>query len=123
VNDAQPGCHVLVNRQLLAIVVHNLLDNAVKYTRRGYVRLNASYDEEKIYLRFIDTGIGMPVAVAAWINQFRNGVSVAERRPPSYDGIGLVIVMELLQLINGNISVSPNRGGGTVVDITLGVIQ
>jgi hypothetical protein len=31
--------------------------------------------------------------------------------------------MELLQLINGNMRVSPNNGNGTVVDITLAVIR
>lgn len=123
VNDTQAGSFVLVNRQLLAIVVHNLLDNAVKYTRKGYVRLKASCDEEKIHLQFIDTGIGMPPAVTSWIKQFKNGMSVAERRPPSYDGIGLLIVMELLQLINGSISVRSNEGNGTVIDVTLAVIE
>jgi signal transduction histidine kinase len=123
VNDTRPGSLVLVNRQLLAIVVHNLLDNAVKYTRKGYVQLQASCDEENIYIRFTDTGIGMPAAVTAWINQYRNGTSVAENKPPSYDGIGLLIVMELLQLINGGIAVSPNDGNGTVIDVTLAVVK
>lgn len=123
VNDTQPGTLVLVNRQLLAIVVHNLLDNAVKYTRKGYVRLQAACDEEKIHIRFIDTGIGMPAVVTAWINQYRNGMSVTKGKPPSYDGIGLLIVMELLQLINGSITVSQNDSNGTDIDITLAVVK
>ena len=123
VNDTQPGTLVLVNRQLLAIVIHNLLDNAVKYTRKGYVRLQASCDEENIYIRIMDTGIGMPAGVASWSNQSRNGMPVTEGKPPSYDGIGLLIVLELLQLINGNIVIKPNDGGGTVVDIMLAIVK
>lgn len=123
VNDTQPGSLVLVNRQLLAIVVHNLLDNAVKYTRKGHVWLKASCDEEKIHISFSDTGIGMPELITAWINQHRNGIPVMEGKPPSYDGIGLLMVMELLQLINGSITVNQNDYNGTVIDITLAVIK
>lgn len=123
VNDTLPGSFVLVNRQLLAVVVHNLLDNAVKYTQEGYIRIKASCDKESIHIQFIDTGIGMPPVLAAWINQYRRGMSVTEKRPNSYDGIGLLMVMELLQLINGSISVSSNKGRGTVIDITLDVIE
>jgi ligand-binding sensor domain-containing protein/signal transduction histidine kinase len=123
VNDTRPGSLVLVNRQLLAIVVHNLLDNAVKYTRKGYVRLQASSDEENIYIRISDTGIGMPEALSVWMNQNRNGMSIAEGKPHSYDGIGLLIVIELLQLINGSIVVSPNDGNGTIIDVTLAVVK
>lgn len=123
VNDTQPRSLVLVNRQLLAIVIHNLLDNAVKYTRKGYVRLKASCDGEDIHIQFIDTGIGMPPEMTAWINQYRNGMSITAGRPPSYDGIGLLMVMELLQLINGSITVNPNDGSGTVINIRLTVIE
>lgn len=123
INETQQGSLVLVNRQLLAIVIHNLLDNAVKYTRKGFVKLQASCDEEKISIRVTDTGIGMPAVVMDWINQYRNGMPVTEGKPPSYDGIGLLMIMELLQLINGSIVVEPNGGGGTVIDITLDVIR
>jgi two-component sensor histidine kinase len=51
------------------------------------------------------------------------GVPIMEGKPASHDGIGLIMVMELLQLINGNMRVSPNNGYGTVVDITLTVIR
>ncbi len=123
INDTPPGTMVLVNRQLLAIVIHNLLDNAVKYTRNGHVRLLGLSDEEKIRIRLEDTGIGMPLLVTAWINQYGNGSPVTQGKPLGYDGIGLLMVMELLQLINGNIAVSPNDGGGTVIEITLDVIR
>lgn len=123
VNETSPGSLVLVNRQLLAIVVHNLLDNAVKYTRKGQVRLQAFSDEENIYIRIADTGIGMPEALSAWMNQNRNGMSIAEGKPHAYDGIGLLIVMELLQLISGSIVVSPNTGNGTIIDITLAIVK
>ncbi|SFD74565.1 Signal transduction histidine kinase [Chitinophaga sp. CF118] len=123
INQTLPGTLVLVNRQLLAIVIHNLLDNAVKYTKKGSIQLKASSDDEKIHIQFIDTGIGMPPQVINWINQYRKETPIMEGKPSSYDGIGLLMVVELLQLINGNIMITPNIGNGTIIDITLDVIK
>jgi signal transduction histidine kinase len=122
-NDTPPRSLALVNRQLLAIVVHNLLDNAVKYTRKGYIRLKASVEAEGIHIQFIDTGIGMPEEMMMWLNHYRKGMSVTEQKPPSYDGMGLMMVVELLQLINGSIHAQRHDGGGTVIDIRLAVIE
>jgi signal transduction histidine kinase len=123
INNTQLHTVVLVNRQLLAIVIHNLLDNAVKYTRKGSIQLETCCNEEEILIRFIDTGVGMSPAVINWIDQYRRGVPIMEGKPASHDGIGLIMVMELLQLINGDIRVSPNNDHGTVIDITLAVIR
>lgn len=123
VNATGPGFPVLVNRQLLAIIIHNLLDNAVKYTRKGSILLKASSEGKWCHIQFIDTGIGMPPEVITWVNRYRKGMPVTEQKPPSYDGIGLMIVMELLQLIDGIISVVPNDDGGTVINITMTIIE
>jgi signal transduction histidine kinase len=122
-NDTAPGCLALVNRQLLAIVVHNLVDNAVKYTRKGSIRLKAACDAKSIHIQFCDTGIGMPQPMIDWLNHYRPGISVTEQRPPSSDGIGLMMVVELLELINGSIAVRHNDDGGTVIDVILAVIE
>ncbi|KAA2245735.1 hypothetical protein F0L74_07220 [Chitinophaga agrisoli] len=122
-NLTAPGAMALVNRQLLAIVVHNLLDNAVKYTRRGSIQLNAWCTAEKIHIRFKDTGIGMPPAISGWINQYEMGASVLDGKPASYNGIGLLMVMELLQLINGSITLDANSNEGATVHITLNMIN
>ncbi|HJT75488.1 MAG TPA: ATP-binding protein, partial [Chitinophaga sp.] len=118
-----PDTIVLVNRQLLAVVIHNLLDNAVKYTRKGYIQIQASCDTEQIRIRFADTGIGMPPAIINWITQYKEASSNIEGKPSSPDGIGLMMVIELLQLLNGDIAVTPNKDQGTIIDITLDVIR
>lgn len=112
-NKAVPDMKVLVNRQLLAVVMHNLLDNAVKYTSRGSITIETAYQGNLVSIRFIDTGIGMQPVLADWVNQY-NATDIQV-----HNGIGLLIVMELLQLINGKLAVAPNKEGGTEVSVLL----
>ncbi|MVT09089.1 sensor histidine kinase [Chitinophaga tropicalis] len=118
-----PDTVVLVNRQLLAVVIHNLLDNAVKYTRKGYIQIQASCYAEQIHIRFADTGIGIPPAIINWITQYKEMPANTEGKLSSPDGIGLMMVIELLQLLNGDITVTANKDQGTIIDITLDVIR
>ncbi len=122
-NLTLPDTMALVNRQLLAIVVHNLLDNAVKYTRKGRIELSAWCHADKIHIRFKDTGIGMPATIIGWISQYQRGASVLQGKPASYNGIGLLMVMELLQLINGDIALEIGSQEGTTLHITLDMIN
>lgn len=112
-NDTTPGSKVMVNRQLLAVVMHNLLDNAVKYTTQGSIHMEAIHQGNEVCIRFIDTGIGMQPVLADWVNQY-NATDTQV-----HNGIGLLIVIELLLLINGRLKVMPNKDAGTTVSVIL----
>jgi len=115
VNDIPPGTTVVINRQLLAVVLHNLLDNAVKYTTRGGVKLSAERDERLLTIHLLDTGPGIPVEVRDWINQAENdGMGNF-----SNAGIGLILVKELLPLIKGRLFAGPGIDGGTKISLQL----
>jgi signal transduction histidine kinase len=112
-NDTEPGRKVMVNRQLLAVVMHNLLDNAVKYTTQGSIHMEAVQQGNEVCIKFIDTGIGMQPVLADWVNQY-NATDTQV-----HNGIGLLIVIELLLLINGRLKVIPNKDAGTTVSVVL----
>lgn len=120
-NQAGKGIRLPVNRQLLAIVVNNLLDNAVKYTVSGSVCLAASYEEGgAVSIRVTDTGIGMQPEIREWINGNRT-VTTDDKQPFMQTGIGLVIVIELLEQINGKLFVHSNEELGTSMEVLLNV--
>ncbi|SKC95345.1 Signal transduction histidine kinase [Chitinophaga ginsengisegetis] len=117
INHIPPGITVVVNKLLLAVVLHNLLDNAIKYTAMGVVELTAERGEGVLTIHLSDTGYGMPPAIRDWINHAEkdgNG---------QYDsaGIGLILVKELLTLINGRMFAYPGVNGGTKVSLQLRV--
>lgn len=115
INSISPGMVVMVNKLLLAVVLHNLLDNAVKYTVRGYVELTAERDDRALTIHLQDTGPGMPPAVRDWINHTGN----EDPRYPGGGGIGLILVMELLTVINGKLSAHPGIDGSACVSLQL----
>ncbi|NLR59552.1 hypothetical protein HGH93_15670 [Chitinophaga polysaccharea] len=106
---------VMVNKLLLAVVLHNLLDNAVKYTSRGTIEITTEEGMNGITIHISDTGAGMPPAVMDWINHPKNDGNWHSHST----GIGLVLVKELLPVINASLLASPRIGGGTILSLWL----
>lgn len=122
VNGSAPA---MVNRQLLGVVVHNLLDNAVKYTTSGTITLETERVGDMGVIRIIDTGIGMHPRLQERINAHTRGKYLLgdNHWPDEHRGLGLLIVIELLQLINGRLKIQPNEGGGTRVSVVLHLVS
>jgi signal transduction histidine kinase len=115
INNIPPEITVVGNKLLLAVVLHNLLDNAVKYTPRGVVELTAERGERVLTVHVMDTGYGMSPAIRDWINHM-------EKDGPIHfggAGIGLILVKELLTVINGRLFAYPGVNGGTKVSLQL----
>lgn len=104
-NQIPDSLQIYTDRQLLSIVVHNLLDNAVKYTSGGIVTLSAFTVDKRVHLALQDTGIGMDETI------FSRPVSFNAAEP----GLGLVITRQLLAMINGRIEIKSSPGVGTTV--------
>ncbi|MGN6420557.1 MAG: ATP-binding protein [Pseudobacter sp.] len=99
------------NQPLLAIIVHNLIDNAVKVTENGTITLSGMLGEAGFILRITDTGIGISQDLQQWIN-----ATVPQENSPvstnySNSGIGLYIVKDLVKLLGISLSVSSNGAG------------
>lgn len=100
-------------------LLHNLIDNAVKYTDRGGVAVSLqAFDASAalLRLRIADTGPGLPAAAAGTVTQ---GLEPVPHQPGRGRGIGLAVVRALLLQLGGSIEVSWNPGGGTTVDLAI----
>lgn len=111
----------LVDEDLLVLAVHNLLDNAYKYTRPGdHVQLKVIVAQE-LTLSVSDTGVGIsPEALAhVWEELYRG--QQMEKIPGS--GIGLALVKAIVERHEGEVHIESRVEHGTTVTLRLPMLS
>jgi two-component system sensor histidine kinase ResE len=102
---------IRADRARLKQVFINLLDNAIKYNRKGgsvVVRLNA--DGERVTAHVQDTGEGIPAQDLPHIFEKMYRVERRQGRPVEGSGLGLSIVRRIVEQHGGSISVQSHEG-------------
>jgi signal transduction histidine kinase len=115
------------DRSLLMHVLLNLLDNAVKFTDSGRVRIAASLSNlpecsscgPTIEFEVIDTGIGMPKDKIALAFERFCQLDPSTTHKAGGTGLGLAIVSKAVELMGGDISVESDAGHGTRFTVRL----
>jgi two-component system sensor histidine kinase RpfC len=117
--------HMLVGDDLrIQQVLINLIGNALKFTRRGFVRVSASALEQtdhEVTLRFEvrDTGIGIPPENAGRIfDRFTQGDPRIHRQFGG-SGLGTTICKHLVELMGGAIGFDSQPENGTTFWFTV----
>ena len=108
----------------LSQVVYNVIDNAIKYTPRGgHVRVELVRSGKKAVVRIADTGIGIPEHDLNHIFDRFYRVDKARSRETGGTGLGLSIVKQIVNLHDGDITVTSAENQGSTFVITLPLIN
>ena len=119
---------VLIGDQLrIRQVLTNLLNNAVKFTEKGYVRLRIELIdlvEEQIRLRFCveDTGAGIPKEKQELLFEKYTQAEASTTRKYGGTGLGLNIARKLVELMGGKIELESEEGKGSRFYFTINLI-
>jgi signal transduction histidine kinase len=101
-------------------VLHNLVENAIKYSPRGgeiHVRLTVRDEHAEVAVR--DEGIGIPAtALARLFERFFRAPNASAQRI-SGTGIGLYVIREIITLHGGTIDVVSTEGRGSTFTVSL----
>jgi len=97
----------------------NIIDNAIKYTVNGRIRIKILEKPESVEIRFIDTGTGIPKDDQNRIFERFYTVDKSRSKKHGGTGLGLSIVKHIVGLHNGTINVESEQGKGTVFIITI----
>ena len=108
----------------LGQILTNFVNNAVKFTERGEIRLNIELIErtgEKVQLKFSvrDTGIGMTKEQAAKLFQPFTQADMSTTRKHGGTGLGLTISRRLVELMGGRIWLESEPGAGSTFYFTV----
>ncbi len=106
--------HVHTDPDLLEQVLRNLVSNAIKYTRGGWVRLRAAPDPPWVNIEVMDSGIGIPADQLQLIGEEFYQIGVPSNSTREGYGLGLSIVKRLVKLLGIELRVSSELGKGSV---------
>jgi signal transduction histidine kinase len=98
-------------------VLINLVENAIRYTEEGYIKIKLFSEESKVVIEIEDTGIGIPENEIPFLFDRFYRVEKSRSRQYGGTGLGLSIVKHLVSLQNGSINVQSKVGKGTKVRI------
>ncbi|MBT9489145.1 MAG: PAS domain S-box protein [Rubrivivax sp.] len=101
------------DRRKLYQVLVNLVNNAIKFTPRGEVRVHAWRADGDLHVAVQDTGIGIPPEqLGALFQPFRQ-LDASLRRTHEGTGLGLYLSQRLMALLGGRIEVRSEPGSGS----------
>ncbi|BDD94288.1 sensor histidine kinase [Pandoraea sp. NE5] len=112
--DLDHAHHVMANRSALAIVLSNLIENAVRHTDRGRVRISYLGG----WLHIEDTGPGIPTGALPYV--FDRYYQAEDQQSGKRGfGIGLSIVRKICDRYGWSIELASEPGSGTRVSLRL----
>jgi PAS domain S-box-containing protein len=114
-----PPARLVTDQRKLSIVLRNLIGNALKFTRRGRVRLDVRILPSQIDFVVSDTGIGIrPEDREAIFEMFRQADQSDSRRFGG-TGLGLYIVRRYVEQLSGRIVLDSTPGEGSTFTVSI----
>ena len=121
VSDNTPS-NLFGDKTKIKEIINNILDNSFKYTNKGSISLtiNSVLDNDicNLIIEIKDTGIGIK---SEDLNKIFNGNDIDNdiNSNGNRDGLGLLVSKDLVNLLNGTITVSSYYGSGSVFTINI----
>ncbi|MBL8002502.1 MAG: hypothetical protein JNL05_11115 [Flavobacteriales bacterium] len=121
VNHIAGGTTTITDRDMVCVVMRNVVLNALKHTQNGSVQASSESRHQELRIIVSDTGSGMGAEEVERIRALRD--TRHEGQPLPLDqadgGLGYVIITDLLRLIGGSFELDSKPGKGTTVTIRL----
>ncbi|WP_413112273.1 LuxQ periplasmic sensor domain-containing protein [Thaumasiovibrio sp. DFM-14] len=117
--DIDQGAYCITDRARLIQVLFNLMSNAVKFTHQGSITLSVIQKEDILEFSVTDTGIGIDKSNLETLYQPFTQAEAYTTREYDGNGLGLSIVKNLVQLLDGKINVESTVSVGSCFTVRI----
>jgi len=114
-----PLFYVAANPERLREVIMNLIDNAMKFTPEGGIRVVLEGNDKEVTVSINDTGVGIAQEDIAHLFQKFYRIDNSATRTIGGTGLGLYLCRNLIEAYNGRIWVESKPGEGSSFRFTL----
>lgn len=114
---------VNIDKDRFKQVLINIIGNAVKYTKKGDIKINQYIEKNYFYIRISDTGIGMTAEEQKKLFEKFYRVRNSDTEDIRGTGLGLWITAEIIREMNGKISVESIKGVGSHFIVSFPIIS
>lgn len=121
-NSINENDGVLADKNLLALVIRNLISNALKFSYAGKtIWLSMKQHENELTICIADEGMGMSAEAMEQINQDTSStmISTYGTNKEKGTGLGLMLCKSFLSMMSGTLSATTNQPQGTIMLIHL----
>lgn len=116
-NFPDASLNILIDELRIRQVLVNLINNSIKFTNEGSVAVETNWKNDQVIFKVKDTGAGMSDALRKdMFKAFKRGEGARKEQGA---GLGLSIVRQLIDLMDGEIACESSLGKGTEFTVTL----
>ena len=108
-----PPAIICADLDQLNEILDNIIENAIKYTKQGGVKVSVDVDSNRVRFTVADTGIGIPEEDVPHLFQKFYRVDNSQTREIGGTGLGLYLIKRLADNIGGTIGVKSVYGQGS----------
>lgn len=120
--NLNPEIIVMIDEDRMQQVLHNVLDNAIRYTHQnGDIMITLRQIDDYCELSIKDTGIGIDTEHLENLGERFYRVDKARSRQHGGTGLGPAIVRQIVHIHDGQWKIESEKGNGTTVSIKLKV--
>ncbi len=113
--------YVYIDYDLVTIIISNAIDNAIKYTSKGYVNTTFEVTDDNLVVVVHDSGVGLSEDEIDILHNSPNQLQNSIKRKKDGWGIGLATMYRFADFLDGSIDFDSMKDFGTKVTITIPV--
>jgi signal transduction histidine kinase len=103
----------------LKILVYNLFSNAINFSEKGIIEINCTTTQDHIVISVKDEGVGMTAEQIQNIMADQFIISSANIDNRKGNGLGYLIIKDLLKTMGASLNIKSEKGIGTTVSVLI----